>query len=631
MPPKIPIKNHHREIQLVSRRTLIGIAFISLLVISLIARLWYLQVYKQDLYITMSTKNWLDLVPVEPTRGLIYDRNGLLLAENIPVFSLDIIPLQVSNLNKTIAQLEKIISISDNDIRQFRKQLNQFRRFDEIPLKLRLSEEEVARFTENQHRFPGVLIKARLMRHYPYGESFSHVLGYVGRINSEELHEIDQTNYSASHYIGKLGIEKYYEEELHGKVGYEEVENDAKGKPIRILKEIPGKPGKNIYLTLDSHLQFVAEKALGGRGALVAIQPATGQVLAMISQPGYDPNLFVQGISQTQFQTLQKSPDRPLFNRALRGIYPMASTIKPFIALKGLDAGVITPETSIYDLGVYRLPNNDHPFHDWTPWGHGRVNISKAISSSCDIYFYELGYKLGIRRISDSLKQFGLGALTGIDLDEELSGVVPTPEWKRKAKGNAWFDGDTINASIGQGYMQTTPLQLAVATSTLANRGKRFMPYLLLQEQTPGQPPISQSSIALESVNLNNPAYWKIVIQAMQDVVDLRTGSAFRYGGNRNYTLAAKTGTAQVTSRRRNPDERDKQEDLPERLRDHHLFIAFAPVDHPQIALAIVTENSNTAIEATRAILDYYLSQTNAGNAYHAGLSTSLSLQKLST
>lgn len=592
---------------------MLAIFIICCLVFLLITRLAYLQIYKNLLYTTLSTKNAIDLVPVEPTRGLIYDRNGVLLAENIPVFSLDIIPQQVTDLPKTLAALGKIISVSDSDITQFKKQLKQRRRFDEIPLKLRLTEEEVARFTENQYRFPGVIVKARLMRHYPYGESFSHVLGYVGRINTEELAQIDQINYSASHYIGKLGIEKYYEEDLHGKVGYEEVENDASGKPIRVLKKTSGTPGKNLYLTIDSGLQFAAEKALvDHRGAIVAIQPQTGQVLAMVSEPAYDPNVFVAGISQKDYQELQQSDEKPLFDRALRGLYPLASTIKPYLALAGLESEATTPEFTIYDNGTFKLPTNSRIWHDWRRNGHGKVNLQTAITVSCDIYFYQLAYKMGIQAMDAILTQFGYGSATGIDLDGELPGVVASPASKLKNKGTRWFPGDTINSSIGQGDMQATPLQLASAVSTMANRGKRYTPFLLLGEQIPGKTYIKHAPTPLQPVQLKDEKYWDLVIEAMQNVVASPQGTAYQaFGRNYNYTIAAKTGTAAL-SRRRNPDEEDKQESMPEKLRDHHLFVAFAPVDDPKIAVAIITENSNNAIETARAIIDYYLGSQNA-------------------
>lgn len=606
MQKRMPIKNHHHEIQLIAQRCMLGLIIVCFLIFLLLLRLAYLQIYKQDMYATLSTKNWLELVPVEPTRGLIYDRNGVLLAENIPVFSLDMIPAKVTDLSKTLIALKKFVSLSDYDLNQFRKQLKQHRRFDEIPLKLRLTEEEVARFTENQHRFPGVMIKARLMRHYPYSNSFGHVLGYVGRINTQELNEIDTINYSASYYIGKLGVEKYYEEELHGKVGYQEVENDASGKSVRVLKQIKAIPGKNIYLTIDSGLQFVAEKALGSqRGAIVAIQPASGQVLAMVSQPGYDPNIFVLGINQKDYKELQQSENRPLFNRALRGLYPLASTIKPYLALQALHTGVTTPDYAVSDPGWFQLRNLPRRYHDSSKNGHGSVNLNSAIAFSCDVYFYEIALKLGIRRMDDILTQFGFGELTGIDLEEELPGIVASPEWKRKTKGVRWYEGDTVISGIGQGFMQATPLQLATATATLANRGQRFMPYLLLGEQVSDKTYAPQSPIPLETVTLR-VEHWDTVINAMKEVVNSPRGTARRYGRQHTYTVAAKTGTAQVVSRR-DPDKEDNQAKMPERFRDHHLFIAFAPVDNPKIAIAIITENSNTAIEAARQVLDYYL------------------------
>ena len=614
MRKRIAIKNHLFEIQLISHRLIVALIVIGLLLLMLIFRLANLQIAKGELYTTLSTNNWLDLVPIEPPRGLIYDRHGILLAENLPVFSLDIVPNEVSNLPTVIKSLSKIISLSDDDISSFHKQMKQHRRFDEIPLKLKLTEEEVARFTENQFRFPGVMIKARLMRHYPYGESFSHVMGYVGRINTQELNEIDQVNYSASHYIGKLGIEKFYEEELHGNVGYEQVEIDASGKAIRTLKEIKGSPGKNIYLTIDSKLQFVAEKSMEDhRGAIVAIEPATGQILAMVSKPGYDPNLFVQGISQKDYRLLQQSLDRPLFNRALRGLYPMASTIKPYYALEGLRSGVITANDTIYDPGWYELPNGAHTFHDWQHQGHGTVNMARAIIGSCDTYFYILASKLGIHRMGDILTEFGFGELSGIDLEDELPGTVASPEWKRKMKGAPWYLGDTIISGIGQGYMQATPLQLAAAISTFANRGKRFVPYLQLGEYTPGKQYIPQQPIPAEDVDIPDQNTWEEVIAAMEDVVESPQGTAYRFGRNRNYTVAGKTGTAQVIARRGDLTKKDNQNLLPERLREHHLFVAFAPVDDPVIAVAIITENSSVAIEAARAMLDYYLgSKTHA-------------------
>lgn len=609
MQKRIAIKNHYREIQLLTRRALLAALIMFLLLLGLITRLVYLQIIKHEMYTTLATNNWLDLVPIEPTRGLVYDRNGVMLAENIPVFSLDIIPYKVPNMKATLLELQSIIQLNNDDLLQFKKQLRQHRRFDEIPLKIKLTEEEVARFAENQYRLPGVLIKARLMRYYPYGESFSHVLGYVGRINAKELQQIDTTNYSASHYIGKSGIEKYYEDELHGKVGYEQVENDASGKPLRVLKEIKGTPGSNIYLTIDSKLQFAAEKALDGhRGAIVAIEPATGQVLAMVSQPGFDPNVFVTGVSQEDYDALQHSPDKPLYDRALRGLYPLASTIKPYFALQGLETNTITEFTRIYDPGWFELPNYSRPFRDWRKGGHGTVDVEKAIEQSCDTFFYTLASRMGIKRMDDILYAFGFGQLTGIDLDGELPGVVASPEWKLKTQKQRWYPGDTINAGIGQGYMQATPLQLAQAVATLANRGKRFMPYLMLGEQLPGKAYVTQQPISLEPVPVHDPENWEAVIIAMQEVVSSPSGTAYGYfGRGYNYTVAGKTGTAQVIGKRAGIYGIENQDNVTERFRDHHLFIAFAPIDHPKLALAIISENSNEAAKAARQIFDYYL------------------------
>ncbi len=613
---RITIKNHIQEIQLTTRRCIVAIIIMLVFITLLIIRLGYLQISQHDVYTTLSKKNWLDIVPIEPTRGLIYDRNGVLLAENIPVFSLDILPYKIHNTPQMLAEISKIIPLSDTEIAQFHKELKQHRRFDEIPLKLRLTDNEVARFYENQYRFPGALIKARLMRHYPLGSTFSHVLGYVGRINLDELTNIDSRNYRASNYIGKLAIEKFYEEELHGTVGYEQAENDSSGQPVRVLNRIKPIPGKNIYLTIDSNLQAAAEQALGGhRGAIVAIQPATGQILALVSEPTYDSNIFVDGISTEDYEVLQKSTDRPLYNRALRGLYPLASNIKPFIALEGLDSGVANPDFTINDPGWYQLPNASHKFYDWKRHGHGRVNLTRAISGSCDTYFFDLGHKLGIKRIDDILNRFGFGQSTGIDVGEELPGVVASPSWKRRVKGQSWYEGDTINSAIGQGYMQTTPLQLANGVATIANRGKRFVPHLLLSEQQPGKKAEIQKSIPLEPVTLQDKRTWDFVINAMQKVIS--EGTATRFGQNLPYTVAAKTGTAQVYSikKRNKNEEAELQENLPENLRDHSLFIAFAPVDKPQIAIAILVENNNKlAVNVARRLLDYFFLGSNVNN-----------------
>lgn len=621
MSKRIPIKNHLQEIRLINQRSLVALIVMVILVVLLVLRLGFLQLAKHDLYTTLSKKNWLDLVPIEPTRGLIYDRHGVLLAENLPVFSLDVIPYQIDNIPKMLADIAKIIPLSDTDIAQFQKELKQHREFDEIPLKYRLSENEVARFSENQYRFPGLLIKARLMRHYPLGENFSHVIGYVGRISPDELADIDTANYSASNYIGKLGIEKYYEDELHGNVGYEQAETDASGENIRVLSQIHPTPGKNIYLTIDSGLQQVAEDALAGhRGAIVAIQPSTGQILAMVSEPSFDPNLFVDGIDEADFKVLQESPDRPLYDRALRGLYPPASTIKPYMAIEGLDSGIITPTDTIFDPGWFQLKNSSRIFHDWRRHGHGTVDLDKAITSSCDTYFFNLASRMGIDRMDNILEKFGFGDETGIDLNDELTGNVPSPTWKHKISGEGWYPGDTLNMGIGQGYMQVTPLQMAEAVATLANHGKRYTPYLLLGDQEPGKAYSAEQPNPMDSVELHDPSIWSTIINDMQDVVTSPFGTAYRFG-KAPYTLAAKTGTAQVYSMKQTDDDKAPSESsLPEQLRDHSLLIAFAPVENPQIAIAIIVENGSVSLTAenhgpaigiARKLLDYYFLPAN--------------------
>lgn len=610
---RIAIKNHLEEIRLINNRVIVTLIVIGVLICILFLRLFYLQVVKHDLYTTLSKKNWLDLVPVEPTRGLIYDRNGILLVDNIPVFSLDVIPYKIQNMPQTLSGIEKIISLSDIELVQFQKQLKEHRRFQEIPLKLRLTETDLARFAENQYRFPGVIVKARLIRFYPYGKTLTPILGYMARINTQELNEIDPINYSASNYIGKLGIEKYYEEELHGKVGYQQVENDASGEAARVLKQIKPMPGEALYLTVDVNLQLIAEQALDNhRGALIAIQPSTGQILAMVSEPSYDPNLFVAGISNEAYQALQNSPDKPLYNRATRGLYPLASTIKPYLALEALNSDVTTIDNTLFDPGWFQLKNSSRIFHDKKHDGHGTVNLPKAIMVSCDTYFYDLANKMGIKRIDKILNQFGFGETTGIDINDELPGIVASPDWKRRVKGVAWYPGDTISSGIGQGFMQATPLQLAAAVSTLANRGTRFAPYFLLSEQEPGHPAVAQQPVSLSPVILKDDYYWDVVINAMQHVVNSPEGTAYRrFGQNFSYTVAGKTGTAQVYSIKQNAhgEQEDFEENnIPERLRDHSLFVAFAPVDHPKIAIAVIAENSIVAVSAARKVLDYYLS-----------------------
>ncbi|MBN2689678.1 MAG: penicillin-binding protein 2 [Gammaproteobacteria bacterium] len=618
MSQHMPIKNLELERRLFKRRVLMAglIAFIGILV--LLSRLFMLQVLQYKSYATLSKQNRLQIIPIAPNRGLIYDRNGVLLADNIPVFSLDITRDQVKDLKDTLSRLGHIISISNTDLKYFKKALRQHRPSTPVPLKLQLNKQEVAKFYVHQYAFPGVSVDARLLRHYPVGEVMTPVLGYVGRINDCELEHIDSANYAASNFIGKDGIEKQYEKELHGTVGYKQVEVDAGGHAIRTIKRVAPIAGANLYLTIDSKLQEIATKALGGEcGAVVAIEPKTGQVLVLASNPSFDPNLLVHGMSSADFNKLLMSPDKPMFNRALQGEFPIASTIKPFLALEGLDSGVITKDYTIYDPGWFRLPNTHHIYRDWN-WrhgGHGEVNVTKAIIVSSDTFFYNLGVLLGINRIDDILNRFGFGMSTGIDLPSEQIGLIPSPAWKWKYKGERWFKGDTVNSGIGQGFMLTTTLQLANAVATLANRGLRFKPHVLLKSSANETSIKAPKTEAEDPVMIQNKWAWQTVITAMEGVIrSVRPfGTArIRFGTNPKYSVAAKTGTGQVYSRRGNRDEEARSEaNIPKRLRTDSLFIAFAPVKHPKIALAVIVEHSPIAGTVARRVLDAYLLHSN--------------------
>jgi penicillin-binding protein 2 len=611
MPRHLTIKNHKQEQHLFTSRIIIAAIITLLLVIILIGRLIYLQVSHHNRYATLSQKNHLELLPIEPNRGLIYDRDGKLLAENIPVFSLDIIPDHVSNLKKTLNDLKKVINITPDELKQFYQSLGRRHGSLPIPLKLRLTEKQVARFYVNQYRFPGVEVNARMIRNYLLGKTMASVLGYVGRIDTTDLLNLDTANYSASNFIGKTGIEKYYEKLLHGQTGYKQVEIDANGHIVRTIKDIPPIPGNNIYLSIDSKLQAITEKALKKeRGAVVAIKPDTGEVLTLISNPSFNPNFFAQGVSDKEFHQLQNSSDNPMYNRAIRGQFPMASTIKPFIALKGLDTGIITPSYTIYDPGWFKLPNAKHIYLGWN-WkygGHGYVNVSKAIIASSDRFFYSLAVKLSIDKIDDILNQFGFGHKTGIDMPYEKQGLLPTPTWKMRKQGIRWYTGDTVISGIGQGFMLTTPLQLAAATGVLAEKGLRFKPQLLSKIQLTNGQIINQEPIPEDPVMLNNKKYWNVIIKAMQGVVNNIQGTAhIRFGTNPKYTVAAKTGTGQVYSSHNRDENAASVANIPKYLRNDSLFIAFAPVRNPNIAVAVIMEHSPIAGTVARKVLDYYL------------------------
>jgi len=612
MQQRTPLKDHLRETHSFTTRVVIALVCVGLLLGVVVVRLVYLQILSHEHFATLSEKNRVNIVPVPPTRGLIYDRNGVLLAQNLPSFSLEVIPEQADHLEATLAGLRKLITISDDDLDSFRKRLQQKRPFESIPLRFRLSEEEVARFAINRYRFPGVDIQARLTRDYPFGKIASHTIGYVGRINENELNELDPSNYSGTTHVGKTGVEKSYESILHGTVGYQHEESNARGRVLRVLQRIPPKPGENLYLTIDMDLQMVAEQSMAGkRGALVAINPKTGEVLAMASVPGVDPNLFVNGISSVQYQGLQDDIDQPLFNRALTGQYPPGSTIKPFMALAGLEYKEVTPDTQVLCQGSYSLPGDSHRYRDWKWGGHGFTDVNSAIVHSCDVYFYQLAHDLGIDRIYKYLSYFGLGKRTGIDLPGELSGLLPSREWKRAARHEMWYPGETLISGIGQGYNLVTPLQLAEATAILANHGTILQPHIVHATQASSSSEIVPDAPVPEGkVPIAAPNNWDTVISAMEDVVSNPTGTAYGMGRGAPYRIAAKTGTAQVFGVKQN--ERYRAEDVEERLRDHALFIAFAPADDPDIAIAVVVENGghggSAAGPIARAVMDRYFS-----------------------
>ncbi len=609
---RITIKDHFRESRLFNTRVLLSAVMVLLLVFLLLVRLFQLQIMDHEHFTTLSRDNRVKVEPLPPPRGLIYDRNGVILAQNLPVHSLEIIQERIADIDQTLADLGAIIDISEKDIERFQRLRKQRRRFESIPIRVRLTPEEVARFAVNRHRFPGVELQAKLLRDYPMAENTAHVLGYVGRINEQELQRIDASAYSGTSHIGKTGVEKYYEEELHGKVGHRRVEINVVGRPIRTLESVPPVPGKNLYLSLDADLQQLAVDAMDdNNGAVVAIDPRDGAILVLVSKPGFDPNLFVEGISPEKYRSLQASEDKPLFNRALRGRYPPGSTAKPFIGLAGLEAGSTYRGQKTFCPGYFQLPGNDHKYRDWKKEGHGSMDLRSAIVQSCDVFFYDLSLKLGIDRIHGFLSGFGFGESSGVDISGTLPGLLPSQEWKKRTRRESWFAGETLIVGIGQGYFLTTPLELASATATLADRGIRYTPRIVLSKSSgspnPGdkEPPSPPAPITLPPINEENLEY---VIEAMADVIEDPRGTARRIH-NKQYRIAGKTGTAQVFSVKQ--DEKYEEEKVAKKMRDHALFIAFAPVEEPRIAVAVIVENGghggSVAAPIARRLMDRYL------------------------
>ena len=605
------LKDTEEESRLVRLRVYSAVVIIILIVMVLVARLFYLQVIRHDHFITLSQSNRIKVLPIAPIRGLIFSRNNVLVADNQPSFSLELIPEQIDSLDKTINQLSRLIDIDENSVSRFKKLRREKRRFESIPLKFNLSEDEVARFSVERHKNPGAKVIARPYRHYPEKSGLVHALGYVARIDEKDLRKIDESDYLGTTHIGKLGVEKAYEEILHGRVGHQQVEVNAQGRIIRVLERTPPEPGQNIYLTLDLSLQTAALSLMQGRrGSIVAMDPNNGDILALVSSPAYDPNPFVNGISSRSYNALLNSGDMPLINRALNGEYPPGSTVKPFIGIAALTFGVRDTEETTWCRGWYTLKGHDHRYRDWKKGGHGHVDLNYAIMQSCDVYFYTLAHDLGITKLNKALTNFGFGLKTGIDIGGESTALVPSIDWKRSALNQPWYPGETLIAGIGQGYLLSTPLQLVAATAALANHGKRVLPRLVYKVSDP----ISGESTLLPVATPKYVAgyqqeHWDFVIQAMQDVMHGARGTARRSGANAAYTFAGKTGTAQVFGI--GQDEKYEKDEVPEHLRDHALFIAFAPVSAPRIALAIVVENggsgSSTAAPIARKLLDHYL------------------------
>ncbi|MDH3948909.1 MAG: penicillin-binding protein 2 [Gammaproteobacteria bacterium] len=607
----LALKDHIRESLIFNRRLLTAIIVTVLLLLVLLARLVYLQIIHQEHYSTLSEENRVNILPIPPSRGLIYDRNGIVLAQNLPSFSLRLVPEHIPDLQQTLTELRSLIAISDEDIERFHKYRKRKRRFEGIPLRFRLDDEEVARISVNQYRLPGVEIHAELTRHYPLGKLASHAVGYVGRINERELGKLDASNYAATSYIGKVGVERAYEELLHGQVGYQQVESNAQGRILHVLKRTLPTPGKNLFLNLDVQLQRVAEDAMGeNSGALVALDPRNGAVLALVSTPTYDPNLFVNGLDRKTFKELRDSPDRPLFNRALRGQYPPGSTIKPFLGLAGLELDEIRQADSLNCPGWYMQPGDPRRYRDWKKHGHAKTDLTKAIVESCDVYFYDLSLALGIDRMHEYLSTFGLGQRTGIDVRGELGGILPSREWKLRTYRTVWYPGETLIAGIGQGFMLTTPLQLANITATLSMYGRRTQPSMISAIQDPADKEHQQiSPKPLEPVPVAQLNHWESIVNAMQLVVNSPHGTAHRISYRLPYSIAGKTGTAQVFGIKE--DEEYKEEEVSKKLRDHALFIGFAPVEDPQIAVAIIVENGghggSAAAPVVRKVMDQYL------------------------
>lgn len=600
------IRDLFSELKRYQIRITLSFIFILLCFLVIFIKLFFLQIVEYEKYKSRAQKNRIVVHPLIPDRGKILDRNGKLVADNGIYYTLEVVPRNISNINDTYSKLQTYIKLTKKDKERFKRLSEIAADFSSIPIKIRLTDKEIALFSANRYLFPEIDLKHRFYRNYPFGSSASHLLGYLGRINQTDFDNLKRkdrlTNYTNYDFIGKSGVEQNYEYLLRGEIGYAEVETDASGKNLRILEEKKPVSGKNISLTIDIDLQIFAENLLQDyQGALVALDPNNGDVLALVSKPDFDPNLFVDGIEAESWRLLNNSERKPLNNRAIQGVYPPGSTIKPFLAFSALEDNFVDRYFTIEDQGFFKLARSNHIFRDWKKNGHGSVDLKKAIYQSCDVFFYELSNKMGINNIYKSLSQFGFGERTGIDISGEVGGLLPSKEWKKRRFNQVWYPGDTISVGIGQGYFLATPIQLAVATSIIANKGNKVVPKLLLSD--------SNSNINLVS-NFNSESFLSNIEYVKDSMVAVTSseGTAYSSGQNLNFKLAGKTGTSQVFSLRGRDYDEDK---IQEKLKDHSLFVAFAPAKTPKIALALIVENggSGSAVAAPMAskIIDYFL------------------------
>ena len=614
-PTHEPFRDKKAERNLFARRTLVAFLGILLLTGVLFTNIYQLQIVNFDTYQTRSNGNRIKLLPLPPTRGLIYDRYGKLLAENLTFFGLYIVPEKTENLDRTLDELRYIVGLTDNDIENFKKERRRGTRYTPILLKPNLTEEQIARFAVSGYQYPSLDVRPYFKRYYLYGEIMTHILGYVGKINDKDVEHLKKdekfANYSGSNDMGKLGIERYYEDELHGTTGFEEVEINNRGKVIRKLREQPSVAGKSIYLTIDLELQrYITDLLAGQKGAIVVLDPKDSGVLAMVSTPSYDNNLFVDGISSEDYKRLLNDPARPLYSRATQGVYPPASTVKPFIAVAAQTENVITQNTTIFDPGYWVLPNTTKRFRDWKKSGHGYTDLNKAITESSDTYFYQVAHSMGIDRLSDWMKRFGFGMPTGIEIQEEAAANMPSREWKQKRYKRPWVLGDTISVGIGQGYWTATPLQVAKATAILVNNGKVNTPHLMKAiegaELSPYKYPLIYPDISEPKQD-----YWDAAKRGMYNVVNSAAGTGRKAFAGANYRVAGKSGTAQVFSLKEN--EKYNAAGLKKELHDHAWFTAYAPYENPRLVVTFILENagggSSNAAPLARKVMDYYLNQ----------------------